>query len=185
MSYTEQELSLIRIAATAGAQAALRTVEEKEELERKNRYDRKLHNTRLLLKNYRLFNEHINNATYKKEQITSAEALDWANELFDPKNKADQIVIAIKNSAVKTRIMVEHINKMVEIYDIHCHMQDKSPKMARRYEAFHGRYIAEERVTYEQVAEKWHVDVRTIQKDIKQAIIDFSGLLFGIEWQQQ
>ena len=34
----------------------------------------------------------------------------------------------------------------------------------------------------EEIADKWAVDVRTIQSDIKEAVKDFSHLLFGIDW---
>lgn len=181
MNYTEIELKLIRLAADVGAKAAILTMAEKEKIDKKFRKDRKLHNTRMLLDKYRMFNEHIENATYKREQIESASAINWLNEMYDPNNKADQIVASIMNSAVKTKIMVSHINKMLRIYEIYCNL-DNSSKMKRRFEAFNGRYISKKRVRYETVAEKWNVDVRTIQNDVNEAINDFSSLLFGIDW---
>lgn len=173
--------SLVKMIATVASQAALMTVEKKNEQERKERQKVKLRNTRLLLEKYRMFNEHIDNATFKVEQIKSAEAINWLNEMYDPNNKADQIVESIKNSAVKTRIIVAHINKMIKIYESYC-KSDDSPKMKRRFEALYGRYISEKRVRYEKVAEKWNVDVRTIQADVNEAINEFSGLLFGVDW---
>ena len=85
------------------------------------------------------------------------------------------------NSVIKTKIMVAHINKMLKIYEIYCSL-DKSQKMKRRFEAFNGRYISKNRVRYETVAERWNVDVRTIQNDVNEAVNDFSSLLFGIDW---
>ena len=70
---------------------------------------------------------------------------------------------------------------MLHIYEIYCNDND-SEQMKRRYDALYGKYIANERVSYEDMAEKWNVDVRTIQRDIKIAENDFSVLLFGIDW---
>ena len=178
MSYTETELKLIKLAADVGAKAAILTMAEKEKIDKKSRKDRKLHNTRMLLDKYRMF---IENATYKREQIEAASAINWLNEMYDPNNKADQIVASIMNSAVKTKIMVAHINKMLKIYEIYCNL-DNSSKMKRRFEAFNGRYISKKRVRYETIAENWNVDVRTIQNDVNEAVNDFSSLLFGIDW---
>lgn len=182
MSFTDEEMSIFlqKVSETA-AKATLQALEDKKKADVKAVLDRKLHNTRMLLNKYRLLNEHIDNATFKKAQIDTAEAIDWINEMYDPKNKADAIVASIKNSALKTRIMVAHINKMLRIYEIYCRA-DNSPKMLRRYQAFYGRYIADDRVRYETVAEEWGVDVRTIQSDVKDAVKDFSSLLFGIDW---
>ena len=46
---------VIRIAAEAGAKAAMKKLEEERRKDMEERVDRRLHNTRLLLKNYRLF----------------------------------------------------------------------------------------------------------------------------------
>lgn len=186
MNYSEAELKVvIKIAAEIGAKSALLAIQEREKAIQKVRKDRKLHNTRMLLEKYRIFNEHIDNATYKKAQIDTASAVEWLNNvylpMYDPNNKADQIVESIRNSALKTKILVEHINKMVKVYEIYCSL-DESPKLLRRYEAFYGRYISQERLSYETVAEKWNVDVRTIQRDVNDAISDFSSLLFGIDF---
>lgn len=172
---------LIKKAAETAAKVALKTYEDKQRAEMKAINDRKLHNTKMLLNNYRLLSKHIDNATYKREQIDTAEAINWINEMYDPNNKADAIVNSIKNSALKTKIMVAHINKMLKIYELYCHSEN-SPKMLRRYEVLEGRYIADARVRYEEIAEKWTVDVRTIQSDVKEAVKDFSQLLFGIDW---
>lgn len=182
MSFTDEEMSIFlqKVSETA-AKATLQALEDKKKADVKAVSDRKLHNTRMLLNKYRLLNEHIDNATFKKSQIETAEAIDWINEMYDPNNKADAIVESIKNSALKTRIMVAHIQKMLRIYEIYC-QSDKSPKMMRKYEAFYGRYISEKRVRYEKVAENWNVDVRTIQTDVKEAVKEFSSLLFGLDW---
>lgn len=176
-----EQIKMINLAAKIGAQAGIMAYKEELAQSSKDKQSRKLHNTKLLLSKYRMFREHIDNAAFKRTQIAEASAIKWLNEMYDPNNKADQVVESIMNSAVKTRIMVEHINKMVNIYNIMCE-NDGAPKMLRRYSAFYGRYISDKRVRYEIVAEEWNVDVRTIQADLKEAVKDFSALLFGVDW---
>ena len=43
----------------AGVKAATDRIEEERKKERKGRYDRRLHNTRLLLKNYQIGRAHV------------------------------------------------------------------------------------------------------------------------------
>lgn len=182
MNYSDITLEqMISLAAQAGAQAGIMAYKEELKISVKENNNRKLRNTRLLLGKYRLFKEHIDNATYKKSQIEEASAVNWFNEMYDPSNKADQIVSSIMNSAVKTRIMVQHISKMVDIYKVICE-RNGAAKMLRRYSAFYGRYISPKRIKYETVAEEWGVDVRTVQNDLKEAVQDFSSLLFGVDW---
>lgn len=178
---SQHQKAIIDFAARIGAQAGIDAYKAEQAATEKARHNRKLHNTRLLLGKYRMLKEHIENATFKKSQLSSASAVDWINEMYDPNNKADQIVESIMSSAVKTKIMVEHINKMIDIYTVIC-KKDNSHKMMRRLDVLNGRYISEQRVTFESIAEKWNVDVRTIQNDIKEAVEDVSSLLFGVEW---
>lgn len=172
---------MINHIAKIGAQAGILAYKEQEKITAKEIKNRKLRNTRLLLGKYRMISEHIDNATFKKSQIEDAQVIDWVNEMYDPNNKADQIVESIMNSAVKTKIILQHINKMIDIYRFVCE-KDGATKMLRRYDAFYGRYIADKRMKFETLAEKWNVDVRTIQNDIKEAVNDFSSLLFGVDW---
>lgn len=178
---TQQQREIIDYAAHIGAQAGIAAYKEEQRYEQQEKQNRKLHNTRLLLSKYRMLKTHIENATFKKSQLTSASAIEWINEMYDPQNKADQIVESIMNSAVKTKIMFEHINKMLDIYTMIC-QKGSTPKLMRRLEVLNGRYISENQVSFEAISEKWNVDVRTIQNDMKEAIEDFSLLLFGIDW---
>lgn len=59
----------IRIAAEAGAKAAIAQWEKERVKLQEERVDRRLHNTRLLLRNYRLFKQHAQNAVYEVDQL--------------------------------------------------------------------------------------------------------------------
>lgn len=181
MNYQELVEELSKVAAQIATTTTLKTIEEQRQADAKAIKDRRIHNTKLLLRKYRLFNEHIGSSTFKESQINLAMAIDFSQEMYDPSNRADQVVNGILNSTKKTKIILSHINSMLHIYEIYCNDND-SEQMKRRYDALYGKYIANERVSYEDMAEKWNVDVRTIQRDIKIAENDFSVLLFGIDW---
>lgn len=70
----------IRTGVAAGVSAAAAHIEEEHQKEAKERTDRRLHNTRLLLKNYRLLKRHtagaIYNAKQAKEKESAASILD-------------------------------------------------------------------------------------------------------------
>ena len=97
---------LVKKAAETAAKVALKTYEDKQKADIKALNDRKLHNTKMLLSNYRLLSEHIDNATYKREQIDTAEAINWINEMYDPNNKADVIVNSIHFYNIGIRIFL-------------------------------------------------------------------------------
>ena len=181
MNYQELVEELAKAAAQIATETTLKTIEEQRQADAKAIKDRRIHNTKLLLRKYRLFNEHIGSSTFKESQINIAMAIDFSQQMYDPGNRADQVVNGILNSTKKTKIILSHINSMLHIYELYCNEYD-SEQMKRRYDALYGKYIAEERTSYEEMAEKWNVDVRTIQRDIKIAESDFSVLLFGIDW---
>lgn len=59
---------IIRLAAEAGAQAALEAFEKERNKAVKGRYDRRLHNTKLLLRNYRTLKAHCENAIFERSK---------------------------------------------------------------------------------------------------------------------
>ncbi len=181
MNYQELVEEISKAAAKIATETTIGIMEEQRQANANAIKDRRIHNTRLLLSKYRLFNEHISSSTFKESQINLAMAIDFSQEMYDPNNRADQIVEGILNSTKKTKIILSHINSMLRIYEIFCNEND-SEQMKRRYDALYGKYIADERATYEDMAEKWNVDVRTIRRDIHAAENDFSVLLFGIDW---
>ena len=134
-----------------------------------------------MLENYRKFVGFIDNATYSVDRVQEAEAIEWFRLMYDPDNISDQKVASIKTSAIKTRIIVEHIKTVIAVYEDYCNRVMKTEVMRRRYDVLFQRYISEIPMTNEELAEKWFVDVRTIQNTIKDGIKDISSLIFGIE----
>ena len=170
---------IIRIAAKAGADAALAKMEQQRKAEDKQWSDRRFRNTKLLLSNYRDFKEYSVNAIYEAEQ--SEEVVDIMELMWDPQNRAEQIVESIKRSAIRTKIIMTHIEGMLSSYSF-ITSNTKNPAEKRRYEVLCDRYIAEEQITIEEIAIKYSIEPRTVYMDIEAAIERMSRLIFGIDY---
>ncbi len=152
------------------------------EKSKKHKREKDLHNTKLLLENYRLFSGYIDNAVYKIEQIKDADTINWYKEFNTKGSKADAVVYSIKHSAVKSRLMVEHIKSMIDVYKKYCYEMKKTELNQRKYNILYYTYISEKYKNKEELSELYFVDVRTIQTNLKSAIEEFSALLFGLSY---
>ena len=107
---TDEELTEIVKAAKAGADAAMEHFRAEKLKEKRNRKDRRLHNTKLLIRHYRTFKEYVNNAVFEREE-SNEDALGAIEELmWEPRVTADMVVESIKRSAARTQIIINHID---------------------------------------------------------------------------
>ena len=102
-----------------GIKAAMDYLAEEREKSRKSRYDRRLHNTRLLLKNYRLFKKHAEGAIYNAKQVRES-AIDILDGLDDTMLNDNAYVEGIKKSQQRTIVILHHIEEMLNFYRISC-----------------------------------------------------------------
>ena len=163
----------------AGIKAAMDYLTEERKQLKKGRYDRRLRNTRLLLKNYRFFRNYAKNAVYKASQLkeNAVDILDGLDEYsFD-----DSLYIeSIKKSQQRTLIILNHIDEMLRYYKIDCEQSGKDEEL-RRYRIIVAYYINDQRKSAEQIAEDEHIERRTLYKDINMALKPLSALIFGID----
>ena len=78
----EQYTQVLQIAAEVGARTALDRFEAERQREAKELMDSRLRNTKLLLRNYRLFKAHVENAVYDPE--TDLNPLEIIRDLMKP-----------------------------------------------------------------------------------------------------
>lgn len=168
---------VIRIAAEAGARAAIVQWEKEKAKALEEKADRRLHNTRLLLKNYRLFKQHAENAVYKVEQLDESvyDILDMMG-----RNTSNVFVDSVKTSVARTVTLVRHIDVMLKLYQIYCERSDK-PEDSRRWRAIQARYLDECEKSSVDIAEQEGVSDRTIDRDIAAAHEQLAALFFGID----
>ena len=177
---SEHEKEIIKLAVEAGTQAGIMAWRQEHNNLRKGRHDRRLRNTKLLLKNYRMFNEHCTRAVYEASQIDE-KPIDIIDLMWDPYDSSKISVDSIKKSAARTRIIMEHINEMLLIYKAMCDKSEKAEDK-RRCRVLHAMYIADTLSTTEKIAIFESIDTRTVYKDIDIACEKMSALIFGIDY---
>lgn len=177
---SEEMIFIASIAAQIGANIAMETTKKEKEKELQSRHDRRLRNTKLLLKNYRMLKEHIENSVFDlSPEETSENAIDILDMMWEKSNHDLQIK-SIKRSVSRTAIIIKHIDTMLKIYEAYCavspYYEDK-----RRFKIIYMRYFDIEPMSIEDIADEECLAVRTVYKDINAATEKLSALIFGID----
>lgn len=166
-------------AAAIGANEALKTFRQEQKKEYSRRADRRLRNTKLLLRNYHMLKEHAENSVFGRTQMEES-ALDILESMMSMYDN-EVIIESIKRSATRTAVIVSHIETMFGLYAAYC---DKSPNRdieMRRYEVLWDMYMAEDTLSAKEVAEKQHVSKDTVYTDIRMATEKLTALIFGVD----
>lgn len=179
--FSNDELSeIIRIAAQEGANAAIKHISDERRKEKRQRKDRRLHNTKLLIRHYRSFKEYVNNAVFDEDE-TQEDALEAIEELmWEPRVTSDMVVEAIQRSMTRTKIIIEHVECMIEVYSTICE-QSKNDAKIRRSKVLYDMYISDTPHSKAEIADTYFIDKRTVYKDVEAACKELSVLLFGID----
>ena len=163
----------------AGIRAGIEYIDEEKKRARKDRYDRRLHNTRLLLKNYRLFKKHAQGAIYSAKQARES-AIDVLDGLDTYTFNDNLYIESIRTSQQRTLVILEHLAHMMRYYKIDC-TENGNPEDLRRYNVVMATYINEPKMSPDEIAGTFGIDRRTIYKDINAALKPLTALFFGID----
>ena len=161
----EMMQEIVRVAS----ETAIEKFQHEAERNRKAVKDKRLHNTKLLL------------AVYEASQLSEDD--DFEELMEELMSQSDgrvrvPVVRSIQESAAHTRIIVQHIDRMLEYYKFRCEHSKRAEEM-RRYRTIYDLYIAPEPKTQQQVADEEHVDLSTVFRDQKAGISKLSALIFG------
>lgn len=174
----EELTAMQQEAARIGAKTAIEKLEEEKKNLHAKVVNRRFHNTKLLMKNYRMLKVHSENSIFGRSQMeeSAADILYNMMNLYD-----DEVIVdAIKRSATRTAIMVSHINNMLSLYQVYCE-KSSSEADIRRYEVIYDMYVSEETMTVNEIARKYNMSKENVYSDIKIAIKKLSALFFGID----
>lgn len=174
---------IVQLAAEAGAKAAMETLEKERQRDRRDMADRRLRNTKLLLRNYRIFRDHAKNAVFTIDDLISPEEI--IADLMMPGRDSTAFVESIKLSAARTATIVKHIELMMQLFQNFCFALG-SDEDQRRWRIVNELYIRElapgERpATIQALAKQENVVERTIYKDIDIAAERIAAYMFGID----
>ena len=162
--------------AEVGAKAAVKAVERERRAYRKKQYDWKYQNTKLLLRNYRRLNAYYENAIFSIEDAAEAD-VSFEDIMRSMGRPADEEIFV--ESYLATRIIMTHVNKMLDCYEIMCERSNRQDDK-RRWRVLEGLYLSENYTTAEQIAKQEHIDKRTVYKDIDVCAADLTALFFGV-----
>ena len=112
--------------AEVGAKAAVKAVERERRAYRKKQYDWKYQNTKLLLRNYRRLNAYYENAIFSIEDAAEAD-VSFEDIMRSMGRPADEeiFVESIQKNYLATRIIMTHVNKMLDCYEIMCERSNR------------------------------------------------------------
>lgn len=166
--------------ADVGAKAAVKAVERERKAYRKKQYDWKYQNTKLLLRNYRRLNAYYENAIFSIEDAEEADE-SFEDIMRNTGRPADEeiFVESIQKNYLATRIIMTHVNKMLDCYEIMCERSNRQDDK-RHWRVLEGLYLSENYTTAEQIAKQEHIDKRTVYKDIDVCAADLTALFFGV-----
>ena len=166
--------------ADVGAKAAVKAVERERKAYRKKQYDWKYQNTKLLLRNYRRLNAYYQNAIFSIEDAEEADESveDIMRSMGRPADE-EIFVESIQKNYLATRIIMTHVNKMLDCYEIMCERSNRQDDK-RHWRVLEGLYLSENYTTAEQIAKQEHIDKRTVYKDIDVCAADLTALFFGV-----
>ena len=169
-------------AAKAGAEAIERETRAIAARQQQKIKDRRLRNTRLLLKNYRAFKAHVELAVSDLDDLDTDDMRP--GEIFEILSRGysseQAYVDAIRRTAGRTAIMVGHLERMLRLYENLC-AASAFESEKRRWRILQARYLDENPLPMDEIADNEHIHKRTAERDLDAAIESLSALIFGID----
>lgn len=162
---------------------AISVYDQQKQAEMKEKHDRRLRSTKLLLENYRNF------ASYNKNAVSNLyKALKIDEDIYEvlammegrERVSSDVKIDSIEKGVLRTKIMMAHVDAMLEIYKRNCE-NSQYPEEMRRYRVIEGFYLSDDEKNAEQIAEEECCDIATVYRDRKNAITKLTALIFGID----
>lgn len=175
----EQLQEIYEKAASIGAQEGLNTFKEEQRRDKERRVDRRLRNTKLLLRNYHMLKEHAENSVFGRSQMeeSASDILESMMSLYDN----EVIIESIRRSASRTATIVSHIEVMLGLYECYCEKSASSDIDRRRYNVLYDRYVAEHPISVREISKKYSMSKETVYSDLSIATERVSALIFGVD----
>ena len=168
MQLSEKQLKIITETASQEAIKAYRADESKRVQEK---HDRRLHNIKLLLKNYRALVLHCEKL---KDDLVKFE--DTSIQDLDIEEINLETIESIKQSTKKSIAMVYFIKGKMEAYRRNCSLDE-----LKYFRVLEMKYITPKKYSTQDIAEEENIDVRTAHRYLNKAIEDLPVIFFGVD----
>ena len=165
--------------ASIGAREGIKAFRRKQEEERAGRTDRRLRNTKLLLRNYHMLKDHAGQSVFGRTQMEES-ALDILESMMSMYDN-EVIIESIKRSATRTAVIVSHIETMFRLYYSYCDNSATRELDMRRYNPVWNAYMADTPLSVSEIAKKQHISKDSVYMDIRVSIEKLTSLIFGVD----
>lgn len=163
---------MIKQVSELAAQAAIEKFEKLKLQEQERLEDRRLYNTKLLLRNYRRLKLYCEGIAEVAPELLFAENADFMKNMH---------VHSIKDSKARTFAMMGFIDNMISVYEMNV-KQSRSIEMERQLDTIRMYYLSDTvQLAIPEIAERHHVSERTVQRDLQEGIYTLSILFFGAD----
>lgn len=167
-----------------GVERGIAAYHEKMSRASKERLDRRLRNTKILLSNYRGFKAHVENAIADakelKLQASSRSAIEILADLDDDELHEHVYVDAIRQSQQRTITILAHIDSILRVYRAMA-QTTTDDNLAERCDIIHERYIYIPERTMQEIASQHFIDLSSAYRMTDRAIEELTTMIFGID----
>ncbi len=144
--------------------------------------DKRYRNTKLLVRKYRQLRDYQANAIYTTSQLLSDQTDEILTALgIDPEDKYE--VGRIRDNVVVTKVIMDHVETMIEVYHQRCE-KSKKPEDRRRWRVLNSMYFSDDAKNAQEVADIENVSVSMVYQDIDNACEELTPLFFGLDLMQ-
>ena len=171
--------ALVREIAKVASEAAAKEYAEQQKAAAAAFKDKRLHNTKLLVRKYTMLRDYCNNAIYDTAQLCSEEN-DNVLALLGVELGERHQVGSIRNNVIKTRVIMDHVDTMLDCYQRRC-MASSKPEIKRRWRVLQKMYLEDSPMVAQDIADQEHVSISLIYQDIDNACEELSPLFFGLD----
>ena len=177
--YVIDDAQLRTICATA-SEVGIRAYLEEHEKAEKERHSKVLNSAKALIVNYRRFKKMCEVSVYNKETTNEMDLKEILELMSGHFRNTDFEVLSIKEKVVRTRMMMDHVDTMLKVYESQC-LSSPEPEEARRYRIIKALYLDECPQTVQDMSEIEAITVSTVYRDCDKAFRKLAVLFFGID----
>lgn len=171
---------MARAVVEMAVEEGIKAYHQEADKQRKLAQDKRLRNTKLLLKNFLELEAHTQNSVFELSRVNDGEIFDILDMMTRDSSSLDMQVESIKTSVGRTQLIVEHVREMLRLYEISCE-RSKKPEDMRRYRIIKGLYLEENPKTIQEIADEEGIDISTAYKDLNAGIRRLTALIFGVD----
>lgn len=169
---------VIKIATQVGVDTARKEFQQLTLESLKSREDRRLHNTKILLENYKILKMTCAKHVVDIKKSNALDTLEDIEALMD--NTKERILESVQKSQARTIAMVGYIEDTLKLYHAYAKHIKKKDELCK-YTVMVMLFMSKLSYSNADIAVKLHVDASTISRYKADAIKTYSRFLWGVD----